>query len=180
MSVHSSVCPQGGTPPGQGGTPARSSRGIPQPGPDGGGGTPARFSWGGGYPSQVRWGVPWPGLTGGYSRWGTPGVTPLAGVLPVTGQQMEYLIHHGWHASCVHAGGLSCFLNDQHYYRIVRPIDRYQWLHKKDMCPAILFLEKKKDLFFSHQDLSGFHLSSKEKAIQEIYHNRVKFTREKR
>ena len=68
------VCPSiclstrggGHTAPGQGGTPARSNGGIPQPGPTGDipqpglmGGTPARSD--GGYP---RWGTPWPGLMG--------------------------------------------------------------------------------------------------------------------
>ena len=71
MLVDPSVCPQGGTPPGQaGGTPAR---GVPQPSPTGGypsqvqmGGTLARSDGGvpevGYPPSQVRWGVsPLPG-----------------------------------------------------------------------------------------------------------------------
>ena len=72
-----------------GGYPARSSGGVPWlggtlPGPAGGG-TLARR----GYPG---WGVPWPG-----------GGTQL-------GQHREYLLHGGWYASCVHAGGLSCLI----------------------------------------------------------------------
>ena len=47
-------------------------------------------------PSQVRTG-------------GTRGGVNLP---PRTGQQMEYLIRRSWYASCVHAGGLSCFTNE--------------------------------------------------------------------
>ena len=47
----------------------------------------------GGVPCQVQLGgVPWPG-----------GGTHL-------GQHREYLLHGGRYASCVHAGGLSCFI----------------------------------------------------------------------
>ena len=58
--------------------------------PPDGGGTPARSS---------QEGTP-PGQAGG---------TPRDGVPRGTGQQMEYLIRCGRYASCVHAGGLSCF-----------------------------------------------------------------------
>ena len=82
--------------PGGRGYPARSSRG----GYPGRGGTLA-----GGVPWQ---GVPWLGGTlagGGYpGRGGTQ-----------LGQHREYLLHGGRYASCVHAGGLSCFLNDFYY-----------------------------------------------------------------
>ena len=70
--------------------PALDGGGVPQPGPDEGGGTPAR-SRQGEYP-----GIP-PPLGQG---WGTLGI----------GQQMEYLIHRGRYASCVHSGGLSCLI----------------------------------------------------------------------
>ena len=58
------------------------------------GGTLARgVPWPEGYPGQ---GVPWQGGT-------LLGGTQL-------GQHREYLLHGGRYASCVHAGGLSCFL----------------------------------------------------------------------
>ena len=89
------------------------------------GGYPARSSWGG-YPARssrggVPWprGVPWPGVPclGGYpcqggtlARGGT-----LAGGVPwlqgtQLGQHREYLLHGRRYASCVHAGGLSCWI----------------------------------------------------------------------
>ena len=62
------------------------------------------------------WGVPQfcPGVTQGYPpsqvRMGYPlaqtGVPPI---LPKTEEQSEHLLRGGWYASCVHAGGLSCF-----------------------------------------------------------------------
>ena len=56
-----------------------------------------------GYPARgvPCWGVPcW-----GYPAWGDtlPGGTQL-------GQQKKYSLHGGQYASCVHAGGLSCYL----------------------------------------------------------------------
>ena len=70
----------------------------PQPGRDGR--TPARGCLPGvPPPNQVGTGVPQPGGC-------PPGVPPLPG----TGLHMEYLISGGRYASCVHAGGLSCFL----------------------------------------------------------------------
>ena len=83
----------GGTLPGPagGGYPARSSRGgYPGGGYPGQGGYPG---WGG----TLARGVPW---LGGYPGWGG---TQL-------GQHREYLLHGGQYASCVHAGGLSCYL----------------------------------------------------------------------
>ena len=134
MFLHLSVCLS------TGGTPARSRWGeVPRPGPDGGGGTLARSRWGGipwpgpdgGYPDQVQMG----GTPARFRQGDTPGGgtlkdnqvgepptldgVPLAGMgyppagighPPSTGQQMEYLICHGQYASCIHAGGLSCFL----------------------------------------------------------------------
>ena len=66
--------------------------------------------WGsrGGVPCQVQLGgVPW---LGGYPGWGVPwpgGTLPGGGTQ--LGQHREYLLHGGRYASCVHAGGLSCF-----------------------------------------------------------------------
>ena len=93
---------RGGTLPGPAG-----EGGSTLPGPAGGGGV----SWPGGpWPGGVPWpgGLPWLGGTlargvpwlGGYP--GRRGGTQL-------GQHMEYLLHGGRYASCVHAGGLSCF-----------------------------------------------------------------------
>ena len=63
---------------------------------------------GGGYPGR---GVPWQGKGGtlagrGYPGWGG---TQL-------GQHREYLLHSGRYASCVHAGGLSCFKYYQSFF----------------------------------------------------------------
>ena len=108
MSVHLSVCPQGGTPPGQGwgtppgqgwGTPARSSWGDPTwPGRGGypshiqmGGtlarsvsGVPSQVQTGGGTPSNLGWGVPLPGPEGGtpQQRYPPHRVPPWQGVPP--------------------------------------------------------------------------------------------------
>ena len=105
-------------PPGGGG-------GVPgsgTPPPPGGGGTQVRYpppggGGGGGYPGPVP--PPPPGGGGG----GVPGSgTPppprgYPGQVPPppggggtrVGQQKEYSLHGGRYASCVHAGGLSCF-----------------------------------------------------------------------
>ena len=90
-----SVCSQGG-----GGTYPKDSYPPPRyPRSRSGQGVPQ-----GTYPVQVRMG-------GG----GTPRYQPLLRYLhpppsPRIGQHMEYLIRCGRCASCVHAGGLSCFL----------------------------------------------------------------------
>ena len=115
-----SVCPHGGGGyPSQvqmgGGTPTRSRQGVPSqvqmgvPWPDTDGGTLARSRWGIPWPGpdggNPRWGTPWQGWgtptrSGwGYARWGTPSAgmgypTPPPG----TGQELEYLIHHGQYA----------------------------------------------------------------------------------
>ena len=82
---------------------------------------------GGGYPGQVQ-----PGAGGG---------TPASGGgYPHFGKQMEYLIRHIRYASCVHAGGLSCYV----YFLVTPPQEwtdlsgRYSvrpsmWLHM-DSC----------------------------------------------
>ena len=76
------------------------------------------------YPTGQGWGTPQPGKDGGVPQDGLPswpgmGYPPArVGVLPSPppgmghspgiGQQVEYLIHGGRYASCVHAGELSC------------------------------------------------------------------------
>ena len=57
------------------------------------GGTPARSGWVGRLPQPRDRVSPSQG-------WGAPRI----------GQQMEYLMRRGRYASCVHAGGLSCFI----------------------------------------------------------------------
>ena len=81
---------------------------------------------GGGYPGRegtlaggtLARGVPWPGGTlaggvpwlGGYpAQWGG---TQL-------GQHREYLLHGGRYASCVHAGGLSCWGRNYVYFTTI-------------------------------------------------------------
>ena len=73
--------------PGQDGVTLARDGVPPQPGQDGE--YPCQ-GWG---PPIQGWGTPWAGM-------GSP---------PGVGQQMEYLIHGGWYASCVQARGLSCF-----------------------------------------------------------------------
>ena len=92
-----------GTPPPRGGTEVR----VPPPG----GGTEVRVPpTGGGGGTEVR--VP---PRGGYRGPGTPpGGVPRSGYPPGgggtrVGQQKEYSLHGGRYASCVHAGGLSCW-----------------------------------------------------------------------
>ena len=90
----------------QGGTLARGAGGVPWQGGTLVGGVPC--------PGGVPWpGVPWLGgypaqggtLARGYPVWG--GTLPRGGTQ--LGQHREYLLHGGRYASCVHAGGLSCF-----------------------------------------------------------------------
>ena len=70
---------------------------------------------GGRYPSQVqpREGTPSRGvpyLRSPPPRWTWPGGYPCWGEgVPNFGKQMVYLIRRGRYASCIHAGGLSCF-----------------------------------------------------------------------
>ena len=94
-----------GSPPGQ----VRMC--ILQPG-DYPGYPPARSGRGGGTQAGAVPGVPpWPGQDGGYPSWGV-----RTGVPPRTVQHMEYLIRHGRYASCIHTGGLSCFLEISNVY----------------------------------------------------------------
>ena len=92
---------------GKGRDPARSSRGGNLPGPARGGTLPGPAGRGGTLPGPAR-GYP----AGGYPAGGEGGYPaggyPARGGTQV-GQQKEYSIHGGWYASCVHAGGLSCF-----------------------------------------------------------------------
>ena len=90
----------------------------------GGGGVPCQVQPGGypgqgGYPGRggtLAGGVPclggYPG--GGVPRSGTPlprpGQLGGGGGVPRSGQHREYLLHGGQYASCVHAGGLSCYV----------------------------------------------------------------------
>ena len=46
---------------------------------------------------------------GGVSRQSAGGGQPAGGGSAKIGQQNEYSLHGGRYASCVHAGGLSCF-----------------------------------------------------------------------
>ena len=97
----------GGTLPGpaRGGYPVGG--GVPWPGGYYVGGVP----WPGG---TLARGVPWLGgtLAGGYpAQGGYPGRgVPWPGGGTQLGQHREYLLHGGRYASCVHAGGLSCFI----------------------------------------------------------------------
>ena len=94
-----------GVPPGPGmGYPPRPGTGYPPtwdgvPAPRPGTGYPLGWgtpqTWNRAPPPDMGWGTP-PDL-----RWGTP--------LPQTDQHSEHLLHGGRYASCVHAGGLSCF-----------------------------------------------------------------------
>ena len=87
------------------------------PGPAGGGGYPARSSQGGypagGYPARGYSGQV-PPRPGQDLTWVPPSrVPPLQpgqdGGGTQLGQHRKYLLQGGWYASCVHAGGLSCF-----------------------------------------------------------------------
>ena len=108
---------QDGGYPGRGGYPGQ----VPPPRPGQDGGVP----WPGGYPAGggTRSGTPpQPGQDGGYpGRGGTLvryppparsgwGGYPAGGGGTQVGQQKEYSLHGGRYASCVHAGGLSCFI----------------------------------------------------------------------
>ena len=96
--------------PAGGGTPIPGWRGIPPSSLGQGQGTPS--SLGAPPPSKAGWGYP-------PSRDGVPpcqemGIPPppsgpAIGYPPPLGQQKEYLICRGRYASCLHAGGLSCF-----------------------------------------------------------------------
>ena len=82
-------------------------------------------TWGGGtWPDPSRGGIlPGGTLPGGYPAGGYPaqggtllGVPCQGGTLPggtQLGQQKKYSLHGRWYASCVHAGGLSCWKDVQ-------------------------------------------------------------------
>ena len=107
---------RGGVYPGQvrtGGYPSQERMGVPQPQPGQVGYPIHPLSWDGVPPSRdgvlpgqgtpiQRWRTPSQGWGTPVQIWGTP--PP-----PRIGQQMEYLICRGRYASCVHAGGLSCY-----------------------------------------------------------------------
>ena len=113
-STHQSVCPQGGVP-----ISHNALQHFPECHGAAGGGVPCQVQPEGGYPG---WGVPWP--EGGYPGWRGvpwPGGVPWLGGVPwpggypgqggtQLGQHREYLLHGGRYASCIHAGGLSCYL----------------------------------------------------------------------
>ena len=108
---------------------------YPVPGLDGGGGGEPHPSsrWGGeGYPIQLSMGIPHPRSGQGVPHpsqdwmgyphlgwvpppartgWGTPppGQDWMGLPFPPYTEQHSHLLHGGWYASCVHAGGLSCF-----------------------------------------------------------------------
>ena len=67
---------------------------------------------GGGYPPGPDWGVPHPTLDSRSRQGGYPGYPPSQGwgTPPLLGQ-LEYSLHDGRYASCVHIGGLFCWLN---------------------------------------------------------------------
>ena len=94
-------------------------RGVPCPGSTLPGGLPC-WKGGtllGGYPGRVP---PLARMGGTLLGWYPAGGYPASGVpcqgegtqvgSPWVGQQKEYSLHSRWYASCVHAGGLSCFL----------------------------------------------------------------------
>ena len=75
--------------------------------PADGGSTPSQV-WMGGYPlPRSGWGVPLP-----RSGWGVPPIQVRSqdGGYPLLKQHSMYLLRSGRRASCVHGGGLSCFI----------------------------------------------------------------------
>ena len=72
-------------------------RGLPWPGLDGGGATPAMDGGGGGIPA----------MNGGGGTLGTP---PARSGWGTPHQHSEDLLRGGRYVSCVHAGGLSCYV----------------------------------------------------------------------
>ena len=81
-----------------------------------GGGVPGQVQAGGGYLARSsrggylgRGGVPWPGGGGGYLAGGGGGYLARRGRGGGVPGRKECLLCSGRYASCVHAGGLSCF-----------------------------------------------------------------------
>ena len=116
------VCPRGGVgqvQPGGGGVGQVQPGGRGGSGPAGGGGV-GQVQPGGGGVGQVqpggRGGQVQPGgggvgrssRGGGVGQWGGGVGQPGGGSAKIE-QHREYLLHGGRYASCVHAGGLSCF-----------------------------------------------------------------------
>ena len=84
--------------------------------PGGGQSAYSAVGWGSGSVhrrGQSAGGVSLPGGSAGGARGGKQGVVSQGGQLgggsAKVGQQNEYSLHSGRYASCVHAGGLSCF-----------------------------------------------------------------------
>ena len=88
--------------------------------PAGGEGWVRSSCWGGG--------VGQPGGRGGSATGGRGGSGPAGGGggSAKIEQHREYLLHGGRYASCVHAGGLSCYVNNLHLYNKV-----YIWMSRK-------------------------------------------------
>ena len=80
---------------------------------------PRDLAWvpGMGYPPDLGQGTPRPG-TGYTPRPGTGYHPPDMG-RGTPPQHSEHLLRGGWYASCVHAGGLSCYCNGFNIYNLV-------------------------------------------------------------
>ena len=98
---------------------------------------PTRSGWWGvtGVPPDLRWGTPQTQTQDGVSPyldlgWATPLPRPEMGypAPPYTEQHSEHLLRGGRCASCVHAGGLSCFNEQTHRFTYKR-IDSPQVLY---------------------------------------------------
>ena len=125
VSVLPSVCPRGGYP-----YPIMLCNIVQNAMGQTSGGCPARSSQGG-YPARSsRGGVP---CQGGYPAGGTllgGEFYPARGGTQL-GQQKEYSLHGGRYASCVHAGGLSCFNRCLHNRRRKRECIAQQSLREQ-------------------------------------------------
>ena len=178
LSVHggeggSGYPPRGGTWPG---TPPPPPGGYPDP-PPGGTRTPPGGTWPGTPPGGTRTpggyltrypprGVvprpplggyltgypPWQSFRGGYPDppWGgyLTGYPPRGGTQ--LGQHSEYLLHSGRYASCVHAGGLSCYYFNCFLWGPIDLPSFFKW--KKDKKIAVLpTAEKAKYLCIGEQ-----------------------------
>ena len=67
------------------------------------------------HPDLERGSSPCPALGWGYI---SPDLGPGQGGYSQPEQQSVYLLHGGWYASCVHAGGLSCFVYFQQNWQM--------------------------------------------------------------
>ena len=121
-----------GTPP-RGGYqspgPGPPQGGVPGSGTPPGGGTKVRVPPPGGGGTRVRYPPPGGGTRVRYPPRGgcrSPGTPPGGGgYLTRVGQQKEYSLHGGRYASCVHAGGLSCWWSFHTCNTIVRAYKLY-------------------------------------------------------